>query len=81
MNREKLLLSIVVTKKVKIYELDKDTIPYSGIYIIPKKDKTLKEAKEILESKEFFEYVKNVGINASGESIRITSSDINNYMF
>lgn len=81
MNREKLLLSIVVTKKVKVYELDKDTIPYSGIYIIPKKDKTLKEAKEILESKEFFEYVKNVGINASGESIRITSSDINNYMF
>lgn len=81
MNREKLLISIVVTKRVKVYELDKDTVPYSGIYIIPKKDKTLKEAKEILESKEFFEYVRNIGINASGESIRITSSDINNYMF
>lgn len=81
MNKEKLLLSIVVTKKVKIYKLNKNTIPYSGIYIIPKKDKTLKEAKEILESKEFFEYVKNIGINASGDSMRITSSDINNYMF
>lgn len=81
MNKTKLLLSIVVTKKVKIYKLNKDTIPYSGIYIIPKKDKTLEEAKEILESKEFFEYVKSIGINASGESMRITSSDINNYMF
>lgn len=81
MNKEKLLLSIVITKKVKVYKLDKDTVPYSGIYIIPKKEKTLEDAKEILESKEFFEYVKNIGINASGESMRITSSDINNYMF
>lgn len=81
MKNEKLLLSIVVTKRVKIYELDENTIPYSGIYIIPKKDKTLKEAKEILESNDFFEYVKNIGINASGDSMRITSSDINNYMF
>lgn len=81
MNKEKLLLSIVVTKKPKIYMLDKDTIPYSGIYIIPKKDKTLEEAKQILESEEFNKYVKSVGISASGESIRITSSDINNYMF
>ena len=40
------------------------------------------ELKEVsLLSKEFFEYVKSIGINASGESMRITSSDINNYMF
>ena len=81
MNKEKLLISIVITKRVKVYELSKDIIPYSGIYIIPKKDKSLKEAKDILESKDFYEYVKNIGINASGDSIRITSSDINNYMF
>ena len=81
MNKEKLLISIVITKMVKTYKLNKDTIPYSGIYIIPKKDKTLEDAKEILESKEFFEYVKSIGINASGDSMRITSSDINNYMF
>lgn len=81
MNQEKLLLSIVVTDRVKVYEIDKDTIPYSGIYIIPKKDKTLKEAKEILESEDFYKYIKSIGINASGNSIRITSSDINNYLF
>ncbi len=81
MNKEKLLLSIVVTDRVKVYELGKDTIPYSGIYIIPKKDKTLKEAKEILESEAFYKYIKSIGINASGNSIRITSSDINNYLF
>ena len=81
MNKEKLLISIVITKKVKVYELSKDVVPYSGIYIIPKKDKSLKEAKDILESDDFYEYVKSIGINASGDSIRITSSDINNYLF
>ena len=81
MQKQKLLLSIVVTKGVKIYELDENTIPYAGIYIIPKENNTLEDAKEILESDEFLTYIKNIGISASGQSIRITSSDINNYMF
>lgn len=81
MNQPKLLTSIVVTKKVKVYELTKNNIPYSGIYIIPISTMTLKEAKKILESKEFFEYIKGVGISASGDSIRITSKDIDNYYF
>lgn len=79
-NKKKLLLSTVITKEVKIYELSSDTIPYSGIYITSDEN-NLNRAKEILESKEFLQYVKDIGINASGESIRITSKDINNYMF
>lgn len=79
-NKKKLLLSTVITKEVKVYELPNETIPYSGIYIISEKE-NLNKAKEILESKEFLKYVKNIGINASGESIRITSKDINNYIF
>lgn len=79
-NREKLLLSTVITKEVKVYDLTRETIPYSGIYITSD-DENLDRAREILESEEFLQYVKDIGINASGESIRITSKDINNYSF
>ena len=81
MNKPKLLLSIIVTGKVKPYILDKNIIPYSGIYIISKRSMTLEMAKKILESKQFLEYIKSVGINASGDSYRITSKDISNYYF
>lgn len=81
LNQPKLLLSTVVTKEVKVYELSKECIPYSGIYIIPKKDISLAKAKEILESKTFYSYVKGIGINASGSSLRITAVDVNNYEF
>ncbi len=79
LNQKKLLLSFIVTNKVKVYELDENTIPYSGIYIIPKSDMTLKQAKEILESESFFEYVKKIGISISGTSLRITANDIKNF--
>lgn len=79
-NKKKLLLSTVITKEVKVYDLSSDTIPYSGIYITSNEE-NLDIAKEILKSDEFLKYVKDIGINASGESIRITSKDINNYEF
>ena len=81
MNKPKLLLSIIVTGKVKTYILSEDIIPYSGIYIIPKRNITLDIAKKILESDNFLDYIKSVGINASGDSYRITSKDISNYYF
>lgn len=80
-NNKKLLLSTVITNEVKTKILPKNNIPYSGIYIIPVKDKTLEEADKILKSKEFFNYIEGKGINASGKSLRITSKDINEYMF
>lgn len=81
MNKPKLLLSIIVTGKVKTYILSEEIIPYSGIYIIPKRNMTLDMAKKILESDNFLDYIKSVGINASGDSYRITSKDISNYYF
>lgn len=81
LNQPKLLLSTVVTKEVKVYELTKECIPYSGIYIVPKKDLTLTKAKEILESESFYKYVQGIGINANGSSLRITAVDINNFHF
>ncbi|WP_339294462.1 N-6 DNA methylase [Paenibacillus sp. FSL W7-1279] len=81
LNQEKLLLSTVVTKQVKVYELSKECIPYSGIYITRKGKLNLEYAKNILESEDFFNYVRSIGINANGASLRITAKDINNYVF
>jgi len=82
-NQDKLLLSTVVTNQVELYKLDRDTIPYSGIYITVKNESSysLKDAESILKSPEFMEYVKKVGISVSGKSIRITCKDINNFTF
>lgn len=81
LNTEKLLLSSLVTSKINSYYLDVDYIPYSGIYIIKKGDLPLKKAKEILESNAFFEYIKKIGKNANGNTLKITAKDINNYKF
>lgn len=81
LNKKKLLLSTLSTKRVKVYELDEETIPYSGIYIIANEGFHLSDAKRILESESFFQYVKSIGINANGTSIRISINDINNYRF
>ncbi len=81
LNQNKLLTSTVITNRIKIYELKSDDIPFSGIYIIPKKNISLKVAKFLLNSNEFHEYISRVGINLNGTSIRITSKDINNFIF
>jgi len=80
-NRKKILLSTVITNEVKLEILSEDNIPYSGIYIIQKGNKSLKVAEKILKSNNFFKYIQAKGINASGNSIRITSQDINEFMF
>lgn len=81
LDQPKLLLSTVVTKEVKVYELNRECIPYSGIYIIPKQDISLEKAKEILQGPTFYNYVKGIGINASGSSLRITAVDVNDFRF
>ena len=82
LNQKKLLVSTVITNKVEVYELDANTIPYSGIYItVRDKQYNLNDAKKVLLSSEFMEYVKTLGISVSGKSKRITCKDINNYKF
>ena len=68
-------------RTVKVYELDENTIPYTGIYIVPKSNMPLSQAKEILESESFLSYVKRVGIHANGTSMRISISDVKEYLF
>lgn len=81
LNQEKLLISTVITDSIKVYELEKEDIPYAGIYITSLNGTPLDKAKEILTSNSFLEYVNNIGIQASGTSLRITPKDINNFEF
>ncbi|WP_277293594.1 Eco57I restriction-modification methylase domain-containing protein [Veillonella montpellierensis] len=81
---EKLLISTIITDKVCIYKLGEDCIPYAGMYISLKNQNqkyNLDFAKKILKSEKFFEYVKNIGINISGSSLRVTSKDIEDFYF
>lgn len=75
-NQPKLLMSSLITDKINIYELDEDVIPYSGFFIVPKKNTALEEAKKILESREFYSYIVKNSINANGHSVRCSVNDI-----
>lgn len=81
LNQKKLMLSSIITKKVKVYELDTKEIPYSGMYIVPIANKKLKIALRILKSKKFYHYILSIGIPLSGDSIRISSKDVENFKF
>lgn len=83
-NVEKLLLSTIISKEVAVYRLPSDSIPYAGMFVVPidRDDRmTLQDAYNILKSKEFFEYAQNVGIHINGNSVRITSKDIESFFF
>lgn len=81
LDQSKLLISTVFTEKMRIYQLDRDTVPYSGIYIVPIANHNLEDAMKILQSRSFKEYVYRIGISVNGKSIRITCKDINEYCF
>ena len=81
LNQKKLLISTAVTDNIKVYELTKEDIPYAGIYITSKNGASLNQAKQILNSNAFLEYVNNIGIQASGTPLRITPKDVNNFEF
>ena len=79
---KKLVMSQVVTQKVNLYMCEQSDIPYAG-YFIKAKDNanTLDQAKVILESKEFLDYVKSHGTPTTTESYRISVKEILDYMY
>jgi len=84
LNQRKILISTVITNQAKSYLLDIDVIPYSGIVITTNEENRLfdlEDATQILESQDFMDYVKVVGLKSSDRSYRITASDIKNYRF
>ena len=79
---EKALLSTIISSEVLVYKIDKETIPYAGMYIIPKTGKySIDEGIDILMQETFFRYAQNIGIHINGNSVRITSKDIEEYRF
>ncbi|WP_414048096.1 Eco57I restriction-modification methylase domain-containing protein [Macrococcus equi] len=79
MNKRKLMLSTIITNKVNVYDIKEKTVVYSGICVYSISDIDLSVAKNILQSIEFFEYIKLIGVNTSGSSYRISAKDINNF--
>ena len=79
---EKALLSTIISSEVLVYKIDKETIPYAGMYIIPKTGQcSIDEGIDILMQESFFRYAQNIGIHINGNSVRITSKDIEEYRF
>ena len=81
-NQNKILVSTVITGKVRAYPLQTDEVPYSGLFITVKNRPDalpLTEAMAILNSPEFLRYLEPRGINARGKSIRIIADIIANY--
>lgn len=81
LNQPKLLISTIATNEIVVYDLDKNQIPYSGLYIVPTRELGLDVAKEILNKKSTMRYLKASGIVLSGTSIRISTKDIENLRF
>lgn len=84
LDSDKLLISTVITENVFVHKLTRNCIPYAGMYIVRYEDNdkyTLEDAVRILESREFRQYVLDVGIHISGSSLRITSKDVEDYRF
>ena len=78
---EKLIMPMVVTTKVTAYKVSDSAVPYAG-YFIKQKDGSsynLEFAKTILESDEFYEYVKTHGTPTTDSSYRISVKEIENY--
>ena len=79
-NQPMLLMSSVISECTKAYLLNEEEVPYSGLYIIPKGNVTLQELEKQLNSSAFIEHISKVGVCVSGNSKRITPSDIENFV-
>lgn len=81
-NQNKILLSTVITGKIRAYLLAADEVPYSGLFITAKdhpRALSLTDAMALLNSDDFLQYLVPRGISARGKSVRITADIIANY--
>lgn len=79
---EKILIPMVLSSKLIIYREEADTIPFAGYYITCKTSQyTLDDAKHILESSDFMNYIKAYGTPTTKTSYRISTRDIKNFKF
>lgn len=79
LNKRKLIISTIVSGKVKIVEASEDAVPYAGLYVTTKGNLSLGCAKEILEQPDFLAYVKQHGVPTAKNSYRISKKIIEAY--
>lgn len=79
----KLIIPMVITNHVSACYAPADAIPYAGYFIkcMENSEMTLEQAKEILESEKFYQYVKRCGTPTTPTSYRISVDDIKEYRF
>lgn len=60
---DKLIISVVITNNVQVYDVGCESVPYAGMYIrtLQNDGLGLDKAKEIIQSKMFYEYIKRCG--------------------
>ena len=77
----KLIIQMVITKEVHVYEVGENAVPYAGYFIKCRENSRLglQDAKKILESKDFYDYVKICGTPTTATSYRISVNDIKKY--
>lgn len=78
-DQEKIILSTLITDRVRYYQKDAETVPFSGMFLVPREGYSLSQAKDILNSVAFFDYVKEIGISVSGSSYRISPKDVQDF--
>lgn len=82
LSSEKILIPMVVSSKLITHKEEADTIPFAGYYITCKTSQyTLVDAKRILESQDFMNYIKAYGTPTTKTSYRISTRDIKNFKF
>ena len=79
--RKTIMISSVISDDTKAYQLEENVIPYSGFCITPTGQISLETLLTELNSKKFKKYISRVGVSVSGSSKRITTKDIENYVF
>lgn len=79
----KLVMPMVITNSVNINYGGKNEIPYAGYFIRCRRGSglQLKDAKKILESPHFYDYVQKHGTPTTPSSYRISVDDIKKYKF
>ena len=81
MNQKMIMISSVISEDTRAYLLLDGEIPYAGLYIIPTGEITLEDLLAALNSDGFKKYVSSVGVSVSGSSKRITTKDVENFVF
>lgn len=81
MNKEILLISSVISDCTEAYLLEKNEIPYSGLYITSIGSSKVDELLNIFNSKRFKEYIRCIGVSVSGTSKRVSPNDLENFVY